>query len=286
MSFQASWLRASPGLSIAATLVVACSGSADAPRVANEEPPPTAIAAPPTTSAPAAPPASAAPSAGASALASATPAAPKSRCPAGMAEVGGGKFKSSYYRADMTVAPFCIDVNLTTTAAYAACVDSGKCDKTALGACDPSSYKVDGRDDWPMICVDFGQAEKFCTAQGKHIVSDVEWEWAARGGDEALTYPWGADPPGDQLCWSGTEKRTTPCPVGKYPPNKSGIFDLAGNINQWTTTTNDSIGSFRVGRGGSWKDGVPKQVAVTAHGGFKNTYRCGFLGIRCSQAVP
>jgi len=137
-----------------------------------------------------------------------------------------------------------------------------------------------------VICVDFGQAERYCKAQGKRIVSDLEWEWAARGGNDAQAYPWGADAPAEQLCWSGKEKRTTPCPVGKYAQGKAGVFDLAGNIYQWTTTTNDSTGSYRVGRGGSWKDTKPEQVAVTNRGGFKNTYRCGFLGIRCSAPVP
>jgi sulfatase modifying factor 1 len=203
-----------------------------------------------------------------------------------MAEVGGGKFKSSYYRAEMTVEPFCIDRNIATTDEYTACVDSGKCDKNAVHACDPSTFGKEGRGKLPMICVDFMQAERYCKAQGKRIVSDVEWEWAARNGDEARPFPWGSDPPADQLCWSGKEKRTTPCPVATYPANPHGIFDLAGNIYQWTTTTNDTTGTFRGGRGGSWKDASPEIVKTTHRFGFKNTYRCGFLGIRCSTAVP
>lgn len=208
------------------------------------------------------------------------------RCPAGMSEVPGGKFKSSYYRQEMSVEPFCVDVNLATTDEYTACIESGQCDKTAVHACDPSTYAVEGRGSMPMVCIDFMQAERYCKAQGKRIVSDLEWEWAARGGDEARTYPWGDEPPSDQLCWSGNGKRSTPCPVASYPPGPHGLYDLSGNILQWTTTTNDSVSSFRGGRGGSWKDGVAEQVKNTRRGGFKNTYRCGFLGVRCSMPVP
>ena len=228
----------------------------------------------------------------ASAQPSAQPAPPpappshQGKCPAGMSEVGGGKFKSSYYRLDMTVAPFCIDANLVTTDEYTACIEAGKCDKSAVHACDPSTYGIEGRGKLPMICVDFMQAERYCKAQGKRLVSDLEWEWVARGGDEARTYPWGEDPPAEQLCWSGKEKRTTPCPVGSHAPGPHGVYDLTGNILQWTTTTNDSVSSFRGGRGGSWKDGVPEQVKITRRAGFKNTYRCGFLGIRCATEVP
>ncbi len=235
-----------------------------------------------------------APTASAVASAEPVPTAPppppkptaQGKCQPGMSEFGGGKFKSTYYRQALSVEPFCLDNNLATTDEYTACIDSGKCDNGAVHACDPSTYKKEGRGNLPMICVDFDQAARYCKAQGKRVVSDLEWEWAARGGEEALSYPWGNDAPGEQLCWSGKEKRTMPCPVGTFAQGKAGVFDLVGNIYQWTTTTNDSTGSFRIGRGGSWKDGVPKQVAIAHHGGFKKTYRCGFLGIRCSTAVP
>ena len=245
--------------------------------------------------APAPPNAMATATATASALANAMPPAPaaepvkpsaRGRCPAGMTEFGGGKFKSTYYRVEQPVSPFCLDDNLTTAEQYTACVASGGCDKTAVHACDPSTFGVEGREKYPMTCVDFPQAERYCKAQGKRLVSDLEWEWAARGGDEGRAYPWGADAPGEQLCWSGKAQRKTPCPVGTYAQGDKGVFDLVGNVGQWTTTTNDSTSSFRGARGGSWKDGLPAQVAVKARGGFKATYRCGFVGIRCAAPLP
>ncbi len=270
-----------------AAVLGACSGSDPQPNVVTDPVTTAQVTATPlpATEASAAP--SAAP-ATSSAMASAIPAKPTSqgKCPAGMAEFGGGKFKSTYYRTEMAVEPFCMDANLATTDEYTACIGTGKCDKFAVHACDPSTFEKEGRGKLPMICVDFNQADRYCKAQNKRLVSDLEWEWAARGGDAAQSYPWGNDAPAEQLCWSGKEKRTMPCPIATFEQGKPGVFDLAGNIYQWTTTTNDSTGTFRVGRGGSWKDTKPEQVAIANRGGFKTTYRCGFLGIRCATAVP
>lgn len=271
------------GLPASAGDVETGQGSAEAPPAAPVAPSTATTGPAPAPSGPAA--ASAAPPA-ATASAPPAPPPPASKCPAGMAEVPGGKFKSSYYRLEMSVEPFCIDRNLITADEYKACVDSGKCDKSAVHACDPSTWEIADRGKMPMICVDFMQAERYCKAQGKRLVSDLEWEWVARGGDEARTHPWGNDAPADQLCWAGKEKRTTPCPVASYPPGPYGIHDLVGNVYQWTTTTNDSVSSFRGGRGGSWKDASPELVTTKHRSGFKNTYRCGFLGIRCATAVP
>jgi len=290
-----SWsLQAALAASGVCLMLAACSGATEgaaspvagdaAPVAAAPAPPP--LAAPVPSDSPAAPP----PSATGNAVASApppAPAKPASKCPAGMAEVTGGKFKSSYYQKEMSVEPFCVDQNLATTDAYKTCVDGGQCDKSAVHACDPHTWDVADRGKLPMICIDFPQAEKYCKTQGKRLPSDLEWEWAARGGEEARVFPWGNDPPDASHCWSGNAKRATPCAVGSDPkPGPFGIQDLAGSVLQWTTTTNDASGSFRVGRGGSWKDLVPDQVKITHRNGFKNTYRCGFLGIRCAQAVP
>lgn len=278
-----SWLLA------ASVGLVACGGASEGtPPAAAAAAPPPETAPPPATPAPvASAPAAMRPPAAASAAPPATPPAPASKCPAGMAEVPGGTFKSSYYQKEMPVEPFCVDKNLATTDEYKTCVDGGTCDIGAVHACDPHTWGVADRGKLPMICIDFPQAEKYCKAQGKRLPSDVEWEWAARGGEEARIFPWGSEPPDASHCWSGNAKRSEPCAVGSDPkPGPFGIQDLAGSALQWTTTSNDKSGSFRVGRGGSWKDLVPDQVKITHRNGFKNTYRCGFLGIRCASAVP
>ncbi|WP_437518012.1 formylglycine-generating enzyme family protein [Sorangium sp. So ce1099] len=219
------------------------------------------------------------------AAASAAPAKPSDGCPDGMARVPGGSFVMGPLKVKATVGDLCMDRTEVTAESYAACVKAGKCTDT-LASCakEASTYGVAGKEKQPMVCVDFAQAQAYCAAQGKRLPRDDEWEWAARGGEEARPYPWGGEAPKDQLCWSGGgAARKTACDVGSFPAgaNPQGIQDLAGNVFEWTTSANDGNGKMRVARGGSWRDGIPPLVRTARPGGFEVTYRCGFLGIRC-----
>src|SRR5262245_28857453 len=118
----------------------ACSGTAAEPAhdPAPVSPPSAPAEAPAATasaaSTPPPPEASAAPTA---------PTAKKSAqgaCASGMVELAGGTFKSSYFKKEMSVGPFCIDVNMVTNAEYAACVTAGKCSKDRVTVCDPPIY--------------------------------------------------------------------------------------------------------------------------------------------------
>ncbi|AUX32957.1 MULTISPECIES: SUMF1/EgtB/PvdO family nonheme iron enzyme [Sorangium] len=217
--------------------------------------------------------------------ASAPAVPPSDGCPDGMARVPGGSFVMGPLKVKATVADLCMDRTEVTAEAYAACVKAGKCtDTLANCAKEASTYGVAGKEKQPMVCVDFAQAKAYCAAQGKRLPRDDEWEWAARGGEEARPYPWGGEAPKDQLCWSGGGAvRKTACDVGSFPAGASpqGIQDLAGNVFEWTTSANDGRGKMRVARGGSWRDGIPPLVRTARPGGFEATYRCGFLGIRC-----
>lgn len=203
--------------------------------------------------------------------ASPTPAAPASGgCPAGMAKVSGGSFTMGKV-GDFTLSEYCLDLTEVTVSAYAACVKSGKCSAEGIGtqfwsgevqgkgACN---WGVTGRDNHPMNCVDWGQAATFCSAQGKRLPTEQEWEWAARGGSEARAFPWGAAEPDFQACWSGVTKRTGTCAVGSFSAGnaKGGFQDLAGNVWEWTASKYDA--TARVGRGGSWGSGDPATACV------------------------
>jgi formylglycine-generating enzyme required for sulfatase activity len=205
-----------------------------------------------------------------------------------MALIPGGEYVFGIFKEKVTVKPFCLDVNEVSADAYAACVKAGKCDASYLDVCDPKTYATAGRGKMSMVCVDFTQAEKYCAAYDKRLPSTEEWEWAARGGAEARSHPWGAAPLGDQLCWGGKTKRDMPCEVGSFPAgdNPQGVHDLLGGVLEWTTSRNDATTSTRIVRGGSWKDGDPALFKVDRQGAFKTTYRCGFLGIRCAKTAP
>jgi formylglycine-generating enzyme required for sulfatase activity len=214
------------------------------------------------------------------------PPAPKSPCPPNMAFVKGGSYKMGFLKNEATVGDLCLDTTEVTAKEYGACVDAKKCNDSWVNCAPESTYKKEGKEDHPMVCVDFQQAVDYCTAQGKRLPTDEEWEWAARGGPEGRVFPWGNDEPSDQLCWSGKGARKGTCSVKEHPGGAStqGLLGLAGNVFEWTTNRMDSKGKDRVGRGGSWRDGLPNMMRSDRPGKFEVTYRCGFLGIRCAAA--
>ena len=268
--------------------LVAC-GASEPP----VETPPPVSPAPPVSAAAAAPAtadamASAAPTAIATAapVATAAPEAakPASPCPANMVLVSGGTFTLKQPKHEAKVAAFCMDVNETTADEYSACVKAGKCTGNNLKCAAQATYETPGSGNHPINCVDFEQANAYCKAQSKRLSTEEEWEWAARGGEKATTFPWGNEKPNGKLCWSGESALVGTCAVGATPAGDSplGIHDLAGNVYEWTTAITDNAGPMRIGRGGSWRESGPEGIKVTRRGpGFEVTYRCGFLGIRC-----
>ncbi|MRG94401.1 formylglycine-generating enzyme family protein [Polyangium spumosum] len=248
----------------------------DKPQATKSDPEPATTAAAPT----AAPEATAAP-------APEPPKAPPSPCPEGMAFIQGGAYKMGFLKNEAKVADFCLDKTEATAKDYEACVESKKCNEAFVTCAPEATYKKAGKEDHPMVCVDFQQAIDYCGSQGKRLPSDEEWEWAARGGEEGRVYPWGNEAPKDQLCWSGGKEGLLKgtCPVAAHPAgaSKDGLLGLAGNVFEWTTSVQDSRTKDRVGRGASWRDGIPNMFRNERPGRFQVTYRCGFLGIRCAM---
>ena len=62
------------------------------------------------------------------------------------------------------------------------------------------------------------------------LPTEAEWEYAVRGGLEKAPYPWGWDRPDDRKC---NHAGRVPVPVGCYPPNGFGLFDMIGNCSEW-----------------------------------------------------
>jgi formylglycine-generating enzyme len=101
-----------------------------------------------------------------------------------------------------------------------------------------------GREANPVVHVAFEDAARYAEWAGKSLPSEAQWELAARGGLEGAAYTWGdqPDPPGEALAnfWHGEFPwRPDPgcgatMPVGSFPPNGHGLFDMAGNVWEWT----------------------------------------------------
>jgi formylglycine-generating enzyme required for sulfatase activity len=105
---------------------------------------------------------------------------------------------------------------------------------------------LDGRDRHPVTHVAYSDAEAYAAWAGKQLPTEAEWELAARGGLEGRTFVWGDEfaPRGRRMAntWQGEfpwqnlkpdrDERTSP--VNSFPPNGYGLFDMAGNVWEWT----------------------------------------------------
>jgi formylglycine-generating enzyme required for sulfatase activity len=99
-------------------------------------------------------------------------------------------------------------------------------------AADPSQYKGDDR---PVEQVNWYQATEFCqrlsnrTRKHFHLPSEAQWEYACRAGTETA-YHFGPELT-PELAKYGSSDGTVP--VGSYPPNRWGLYDLHGNVLEW-----------------------------------------------------
>jgi sulfatase modifying factor 1 len=101
-----------------------------------------------------------------------------------------------------------------------------------------------GREDHPVVHVAFEDAEAHANWAGRGLPSEAEWEAAARGGLDQMIFTWGDDPEGadDRLAnfwhgnfpWRPDNGYGTTTPVGSFPPNPYGLYDMAGNVWDWT----------------------------------------------------
>ncbi len=257
--------------------------------------------------------------------------------PAGMVLIPGGTFQMGSNDAEAAgeeqpvhlvhVDAFYMDTHEVTNAEYksfvlanpewqkgriSAAFHSGKYLKHWNG----NNYPA-GKGDHPVTYVSWYAAMAYSAWAGKRLPTEAEWEYAARGGEAGLKYPWGNTISPANANYDRNVNDTTA--VGSYAANGYGLFDMAGNVSEWcldeynaafyaaspsnnplsgvsgsllanldeivSDYTGVNVKSLRVLRGGNWRADV-RHLRVADR--FKSvlTFTKKHTGFRCVSAVP
>ncbi len=192
-----------------------------------------------------------------------------------------------------------------------------------------------GFDEYPVVGVTWQQAMAFCnwrtkiqtdyltskrqaTLQAYRLPTEVEWEYAARGEKDFSMYPWGGYyTRGKNGVFLANFKPLrgnyvedggiSTMKVGSYEPNKYGLYDMSGNVAEWTETAYDEAGysyfsdlnptftynarpddppvmKRKVVRGGSWKDIAYFTQVSTRSFEYQDSAK-SFIGFRCVRST-
>jgi formylglycine-generating enzyme required for sulfatase activity len=199
--------------------------------------------------------------------------------------------------------PFAVSKSDVTFADWDACVSVGGCPQEGRAA--DAGW---GRGTRPVIYVSWDDAQAYAawlsrmTGKTYRLLTEAEWEYAARAGSPTAYY-WG-----DEIgkgnancagCSSQWDNRQT-SPVGSFKPNAFGLYDMAGNVWQWvqdcyhpnydgappdgSAWTSGDCSSGRVLRGGSW-DNTPQNLRSAVRGRFTTVDRGSDLGFRVGRTL-
>jgi len=153
----------------------------------------------------------------------------------------------------------------------------------------------------PAVMVTWFGAKAYCEAQGGRLPTQQEWEKAARGHTDNRAYPWGNDVNGSRANYYGSKdvfeqvlgKQGDTTPVGYYngrtydgfvtldSPSPYGLYDMAGNVWQWTADIVPGI-HYRYLRGGSHAD-YGYNLRVWSSNNVRPDYASVNFGFRCAR---
>ena len=198
---------------------------------------------------------------------------------------------------DVTVPAFEMSRTEVTVAQYLRCVDEGSCTEPDTG--DLCNWGESGKDDHPVNCVDYGQAQTFAWYAGGRLPSEAEWEYAARGG-EPHRYS-GSSDHDEVACWDRQGSNAGTCEVGSKKANGYELVDMSGNVWEWVqdcyegsyegapddgSARTSCSGSLRVERGGSWWSPGPSSLRIAFRYKKESSRLYSVLGFRLAGDVP
>jgi len=170
-------------------------------------------------------------------------------------------------------------------------------------------FRSDYYSKYPVLAVSWKEARAYCKAQNKRLPTEAEWEYAARANHLGRVYPWegmstrGQD--GDYLAnYKPPDGYTADgyaftAPVDAFPPNNWGLYNVAGNVAEWTqdayTPSYENISDFnpryqdeeeprRVVRGGAWNSDS-FSIGVGARDTQRKDKPSVSIGFRCVRDV-
>ncbi|WP_413587619.1 formylglycine-generating enzyme family protein [Bdellovibrio sp. HCB274] len=106
---------------------------------------------------------------------------------------------------------------------------------------------IENKMDHPVVHVAWADVQAYCAWAGKSLATEAEWEFAARGGNEGTEYAWGSElipETGHRAnIWQGefpwqnlaSDGHVGTSPVASYPENEYGLYDMIGNVWEWTS---------------------------------------------------
>jgi len=106
---------------------------------------------------------------------------------------------------------------------------------------------IKGKDNYPVVHIAYPDAEAYAKWAGKRLPTEAEWEFAARGGLAGKPFVWGDEFRPKDNWMANTHQGHFPmsdtgedgfvgiAPIAQYPPNQYGLYDMAGNVWQWTS---------------------------------------------------